>query len=668
MKNNLMTQIKNILLVSRPFSWVNTAVPFALGLWMANQSLSPAFWLGSFYFLFPYNLLMYGVNDIYDYESDIKNPRKDSIEGGIVAPSQRRQLWAAIAITNLPFLIYFLLTGDAASNVTLLFVVFFCFSYSFQGLRFKEKPVLDSINSALHFVSPLVFGLMYGKSATLPWLLIAAFMCWGMASQALGAIQDIGPDRAADIKSIATYFGAKKTLTFTLVLYSLAALITVVAFWPIGIFFGLLLSTYIINALFFRKYKSDAQHQKFRRSWKNFLWLNWLVGFWLAQVALFAYDPFTLGSGRFALVAVSLIALGGLQLVVAVYNIIKLRRPKTDFSNIEYPKVSILIHALDQADNINSTLLAAIGQSYPEFEILFTDLGSQDQTLKLAEGFQDARLKILDIAEPEEGWEIDAWAADQLAKEATGDIVVFLSADTILMPNTIAAITKLMHDKQLDIASLLPADQNKSLAQKLVLSQNYFLLLGSYPAAWIEHKHPEQNLAYSGIIAMTRHAFGKLGGFYKIRKSPLAEMELARQASKSSLSTGFFLASDMATAQNHATMNTIVQQNIQRYYPALQFNMPLASAGILFGSFLFITPGIGLAGSLIFSNSQQPIWLAAYLAGLLPRIAVSSNSRQGFIASIFYPVTYLLCLGTIGLSMFHYELFKPRWQSRTELH
>ncbi len=37
--------------------------------------------------------VMYGVNDIFDYESDIKNPRKGGLEGSLVAPDRRRMFW-----------------------------------------------------------------------------------------------------------------------------------------------------------------------------------------------------------------------------------------------------------------------------------------------------------------------------------------------------------------------------------------------------------------------------------------------------------------------------------------------------------------------------------------------------------------------------------------------
>lgn len=656
-----------IFKVSRPFSWVNTAAPFVAGYLLATGRMDLGFWLGVVYFLLPYNLAMYGINDIYDYESDIKNPRKDSIEGGIVAPSERKGLWYAIAALNLPFLLYFLTTGSNSSRIVLAAVAFLCVSYSIKGLRFKEKPFLDSLNSACHFVGPMLFGLVYGGSSNLYAPILVAFMLWGMASQALGAIQDIAPDRSANIHSIATYLGARRTNTFVLICYLLSAAIIIVAYWPFGLWAGGLLLMYPLNVVFFRKYRSDAQSKHYRRSWQNFLWLNWLIGFWLTQLVLFALDPLGLGDGRWQIVALSLCAIGAGQLALSAYNVLALKRPKKLPTMNDLPSVSIIIHALNQADNISSTLLSAVGQSYPEFEVLFADLGSDDNTLKLAQGFQDSKLKVVDIPQPKSGWEPGAWAADQLTHQASGEIIISLAADTILLPNAVATMVSQIVNQDLQLVSFLPADQNKTLAQKLVLNQNHFLLLGCYPAALIEAKHPSINLAYSGLVGFTKTAITKIDGFKRIRKSPIPEMELARQATNAGLATQFYLTSDLAISQNHASFEMIFRDNIVRYYPALQFNMPLTLAAVTLGSFLFITPGAGLAISALIAPSSMPLWLGAYGMGLLPRLLVSTSSRQGVLGALFYPLTSIITLYTLLSSMLQYELFKPRWQKRTEL-
>src|SRR5690349_21000204 len=134
--------LAQIMLSSRPISWINTAFPFAAAYLLATRELDITLVIGTLYFLVPYNLAMYGINDVFDYASDLANPRKGGIEGALLAPRiHRATLWAAAA-TNIPFLVYLVIVGNPASWLWLAISVFAVIAYSAPGLRFKERPFL----------------------------------------------------------------------------------------------------------------------------------------------------------------------------------------------------------------------------------------------------------------------------------------------------------------------------------------------------------------------------------------------------------------------------------------------------------------------------------------------------------------------------------------------
>lgn len=273
MLNNLL----KLILISRPISWLNTAFPFAAGYLVMGGGVDLTFILGTLYFLLPYNLLMYGVNDIFDYESDIRNPRKGGIEG---MKEQRKFhptiAWASL-ITNVPFAVYLLAVGNWLSAVVFAALIFFVIAYSIAKLRFKERPVLDSISSSIHFVGPLVFALSLTSFSieSVPFLI--AFFLWGMASHAFGAVQDIIPDRKAKLHSIATFFGAKRTILFSVFLYLAASIIVVFQAYPYFII-GVAGLAYVFNLW---KYFdiTDKKSGETNKAWKRFIYLNLFVGF-----------------------------------------------------------------------------------------------------------------------------------------------------------------------------------------------------------------------------------------------------------------------------------------------------------------------------------------------------------------------------------------------------
>jgi 4-hydroxybenzoate polyprenyltransferase len=269
---------------SRPVSWVNTAYPFAAAYLLAGGGITPALVIGTLWFLIPYNLLMYGVNDVFDYESDLRNPRKGGLEGVVLSSRWHRlTLWAA-ALTNLPFVVALVLLGDAASTLVLAVSVFAVIAYSAPGLRFKERPVLDSITSSTHFVSPAVFGLALADAtfSTPVVLALAAFFVWGMASQAFGAVQDIAADREAGIASIATWLGAAPTVRAAFAGYLVAGVLLLPTGWPAALSAVLVLPYAASVAPYLSLRDEDCEEAN--AGWRRFIWLNLVTGFLVTQL------------------------------------------------------------------------------------------------------------------------------------------------------------------------------------------------------------------------------------------------------------------------------------------------------------------------------------------------------------------------------------------------
>lgn len=281
----MLNTLKKLFWVSRPISWPNTAYPFFVGYVLTLAGISTEFasgWqlatliIGTLYFIGPYNLLMYGVNDVYDYESDIKNPRKGGVEGMREARAFHPTILKAVTLTNAPFLLYLFIVSDWPARAVLALVVFAALAYSLKGLRFKEIPILDSLTSSFHFVGPLLYAtvLVGFQPAAWPWLI--AFFLWGMASHAFGAIQDIIPDKKANISSIATVLGARATVVLSLAAYLGAAVI--VAFQGV-LYSAVVVSalTYVANILPYLT-TTNKTSAKTNKGWKRFLWLNYLNG------------------------------------------------------------------------------------------------------------------------------------------------------------------------------------------------------------------------------------------------------------------------------------------------------------------------------------------------------------------------------------------------------
>ncbi|MBM9458921.1 prenyltransferase [Nocardioides sp. zg-536] len=278
--------LSQLIGTTRPLSWVNTAYPFGAAYLLAGGGVDLRFVLGTLFFLVPYNLLMYGVNDVFDYESDLRNPRKGGVEGVVLDRSFHRLVLWLSGVLTVPFVVALVLLGDTASTLVLAISIAAVVAYSAPVLRFKERPVLDSLTSSTHFVSPAVFGLVLTGAEVDRTALaaLAGFFLWGVASHAFGAVQDVRADREAGLGSVATVLGAAGTTRIAFGCYLVAGALLLLLDGPARLS-ALLVVPYLVNVAPYLSV-SDADCERAHAGWQRFLWLNYLTGFLLTQLLI----------------------------------------------------------------------------------------------------------------------------------------------------------------------------------------------------------------------------------------------------------------------------------------------------------------------------------------------------------------------------------------------
>src|ERR671914_2178982 len=153
----------------------------------------------------PFNLLIYGVNDVCDQETDAKNPRKGTLEGARIDRSEVRPLVLGVIFTNAPFMIYAILFAPFSATAWMLLYALFFLGYSVPPARFKARPYLDSLSNAA-YAFPLVFvPLALGEDVL--WPAALGLMAWSAAKHTFDAVQDVDEDRKVGITTTAVRVG-----------------------------------------------------------------------------------------------------------------------------------------------------------------------------------------------------------------------------------------------------------------------------------------------------------------------------------------------------------------------------------------------------------------------------------------------------------------------------
>lgn len=219
-----------LLKTSRPRFWLYLLGPLVLGFLAATPStaLLPLIAFLALYFSFPANLLIYGVNDIFDFQTDKHNAKKGEYEV-LMHPEKQRGVLLVTTILNLLFLVPIawieLTNGGFLVTASLFGFLFFGIFYSAPPIRAKTVPFLDSFFNIL-YVFPGIVGYLVGGGNVINLPILVAATAWCMAMHAFSAVPDIEADTKAGIATVATKLGAANTLTFCATLYATATILT----------------------------------------------------------------------------------------------------------------------------------------------------------------------------------------------------------------------------------------------------------------------------------------------------------------------------------------------------------------------------------------------------------------------------------------------------------
>ena len=264
--------VNELLKISRPRFWLYIFGPYLVGLAAGANSTSDFLRIDSIlfaiYFLLPANLLIYGVNDIFDFETDRVNPKKAGYES-LVGPERRRRLILTILILNVPFLVAALILALPAVPSLAAFILFSVL-YSAPPVRAKAVPIVDSLFNIL-YVFPGAFAYQMLTGAFPPaWTMIAAGL-WTAAMHAYSAIPDIEADEKAGLDTIATLLGRRWTHGVCVALFCVASIIAAANGSPASVL-GLL----YIGLM---RWSDASTDEGVFKVYRIFPWVNALAGF-----------------------------------------------------------------------------------------------------------------------------------------------------------------------------------------------------------------------------------------------------------------------------------------------------------------------------------------------------------------------------------------------------
>jgi len=178
-------------------------------------------------------------------------------------------------------------------------------------------------------------------------------------------------------------------------------------------------------------------------------------------------------------------------------------------------KLSVIVPAFNEARYIGKTLLALRKQTIKDLEIIVKDGESPDETVAVAKRFADNVISCRDSSV--------AQARNEGAKHASGDLLVFVDADTILPPNMLERFLELMKNREIIGGSCRKIPQNRDVLDRIMYE---FVNLSTFLCSLFG-----VGGAHGNCMLVRKDVFERIGGFNpKILVAE--EQDLVRRAVK----------------------------------------------------------------------------------------------------------------------------------------
>jgi cellulose synthase/poly-beta-1,6-N-acetylglucosamine synthase-like glycosyltransferase len=159
--------------------------------------------------------------------------------------------------------------------------------------------------------------------------------------------------------------------------------------------------------------------------------ITWISGLTLFQIL-----------GVLAFAGIDLGRSAGKAIVLIIHYFISRTHIRIPVTN--RPKITVLVPAHNEGENLKRTIISIVENNYPNKEIIVIDDHSSDDTFRIADEF--AKKGLIRIVRRKEGKGSRAAAINFGVVYATGDILMMTDGDTLIERKVLKEIAKLMDD------------------------------------------------------------------------------------------------------------------------------------------------------------------------------------------------------------------------------
>lgn len=326
-------------------------------------------------------------------------------------------------------------------------------------------------------------------------------------------------------------------------------------------------------------------------------------------------------------------------------------------------KLSIIIPARNE-EKILGRLLSSINrQTLKPHEVIVIDDQSEDATAEVARA---AGCTVISSPDLPEGWTGKPWACWKGAQKATGDLFLFLDADTFLEREGLAKIVSTYLDKK-GLLSVQPFHRMEKRYERLSAIFNIITMAGMNVFTPLGSRLKPMG-AFGPCMVCSKEDYFKVGGHEKARGEVLESLVLGREFIKANQSVHSFGGKGTISFRMYPGGLKSLIEGFSKGFGTGAKAVSLVTLIMIVG---WIFGGVGVTRELIQSAILCDLnrflgWFVLYVLYVCQiHWMLSRIGNFGFITALLFPIPLLFFVMVFITSLLRIFLMrKVRWKGR----
>ncbi len=200
-------------------------------------------------------------------------------------------------------------------------------------------------------------------------------------------------------------------------------------------------------------------------------------------------------------------------------------------------RISIIIPARNEEDNIRKLLASITQQEQQAYEVLVVNDGSTDNTANIA---RDNGATVIEAQPLAAGWKGKPWACQQGADYATGEWLLFLDADTCMTSQSFLATLGHLTFSENHVFSICPWHHVKLPYEQLSVFFNLLMVIGM-DAFGTDQSSSSDTRLVGQCMFIPKKIYQQCGGHQAVRSEILENYQFSKILRKKGVKRSCYL-------------------------------------------------------------------------------------------------------------------------------